>query len=247
MTTRTAAQQQPLLPQIPTACDPNTSTPTEPKCRNGSKACCNTKGRGDWPHAGRACHFKYGINFRAMRRERDAYHAREDEAKKNKYGLGVTNDAQGEGQAQSQNGPARGQGPHNGGIFQMNGQIINEGRYKRTADLSEDGKRILREIAIMRGNWLGKYVRQECYDCDGECRDHFTRMRAAQNMSDLEGLQQAEGLPPTGGKTRKSTRRNKKNILKSKRMRKTKRKTKRLRKTRKNKKSKKSRKSRSRR
>ena len=242
-------QQQQQQPNWPNNCDQVASNQrNQAMCKPNVEACCNTRGTG--PGEGPDCHFRQEIRdspvrMNEMQRGNIQYHDLEKQGKKNKYGLNgnPTDNGQAETPARGRRPVerAKGIGPHNGGIFELNNRNqIMTNRYKPTNLLSPAGKQLITDIAVMRGKWLGKYYRTECYKCDGHCNNHYTRMQIAQNNADLEGA-------ATGGKTRKSKRRNKKNILKSKRMRKTKRKTKRLRKTRKNKKSKKSRKSRRRR
>lgn len=130
-------------------------------CSNNAKACCNVKRDGQF------CHFndalkqdvkKYGYNrgkYADMKRENKEYHDEED-----KYADKIFNVI----------GKTRNGNP-----------IYDKSKYKDAVD--QTGEEILNKINIMRNEWLNKYYRKECYNCDGNCREHNRRARSAETTA----------------------------------------------------------------
>ena len=59
--------------------------------------------------------------------------------------------------------------------------INNRDRYRRRAQLNQEGRRLLGQVERRRRDWIQDYLKENCYDCDGFCRNHMGRWAAARN------------------------------------------------------------------
>ena len=127
-------------------------------CSNNAKACCDAK-----PRDQRLCHFNDALKedvkrngrnnsriFADMQREHNEYH--DEENKHADLIFNVTG-------------------------FRNGDPIYDKTKYKD--EVGQKGEDILSKITKMRREWLDKYYRKDCYDCDGNCREHNKRARSA--------------------------------------------------------------------
>jgi len=54
--------------------------------------------------------------------------------------------------------------------------------YKNANELNSQQLDALTDVINMRDEWMNKYLKPECYDCDGDCNDHQTRFNIARRL-----------------------------------------------------------------